>query len=273
MAEQGKKRDDQGTFEQDPFVDRLRPEPSTPPAEVATLEGLAGKSDRDGWARIYFNTSLTYYAEFRREDVAFTEAIPPEQPPMPGLKCTRVGVKKDAVIEYTRSTRARTRRVRSRFAADIRSSEPGATRHLRRLPGDDRRRVPDAAVRMRHRSTCGCHTGRTDCVCPTLDTCRRTVCVGHTCIEVCDTNTCPTVCGATCNTCQTRCNQPTCGGTCNTCRTQCGQATCATCRTQCGQATCNTCRTNCDQATCDTCGIGCRTNNPHVFTCGQCVGP
>ena len=97
---------DKGLFEQDPHVDQLRPEPSAPPSDVVILEGLAGKSDREGWARLYFNRELTYYAEFRREDIVFTEAIPPDQPPMLGLKGTRVGIKKDAVIEYTRTTRA-----------------------------------------------------------------------------------------------------------------------------------------------------------------------
>lgn len=276
MAKQDEKGDSPGNFEQDPFVERLRPEPSSPPAEVATLEGLAGKSDRDGWARVYFNTSLTFYAEFRREDVAYTEAIPPEQPPMKGLKCTRVGVKKDAVVEFTRTTRARASDgldLDVQLAAGRRlAAQPDTFFDCPATIGVE---CPTQPFGCATDQTCGCPTGRTDCVCPTVDTCGKTICIGHTCIDVCVTDdTCVTVCGATCQTCQTRCNQPTCQGTCRTCQTNCGQATCNTCQTRCGQATCNTCRTRCDQATCDTCGIRCPTNNPHVFTCGpQCVEP
>src|SRR5581483_4836735 len=268
MATEGNNDNGQDpSFEQDPYVDRLRPDPSAPPAEVATLEGLAGRSDREGWARLYFNRALNYYAEFRTEDIVYTEPIPPEERPMKGLKCTRVGVRKDAVIEYTRTTRAR---ARDEFELDVRLAPVG------RLPAQPDTffdcpatigiECPTQPFGCATDQTCGCPTGRTDCVCPTVDTCGRTICIGHTCVEVCDTNTCPTVCGQTCQTCQTRCNQPTCQPTCNTCATQCGQATCATCRTQCGQVTCNTCRTLCDQVTCDTCGIRCHTNNPHVFT-------
>jgi hypothetical protein len=263
MAAPGKKRDGGGGFHQDPHVDLLRPDPSSPPAEVAILEGLAGNSDRDGWARVYLSPSLNYYAEIRREDIVYTEPIPPEQPPMKGLKCTRVGVKKDAVIEYTRSTRAR---VRNEFDLDVRLTRP---RQLLAqpdtffdCPATIGVECPTQPFGCASDQTCGCPTGRTDCVCPTVDTCGQTNCIGQTCIEVCDTNTCPTVCGATCNTCQTRCNQPTCQATCNTCRTQCGQVTCNTCQTQCGQETCNTCETRCNQPTC----------NLHVFTCGnQCL--
>ena len=263
-------------WDQDPFVERLRPEPSAAPAEVATLEGLAGKSDREGWARIYFNTSLTFYAEFRREDVAYTEPIPPEQPPMKGLKCTRVAVKKDAVIEFTRTTRARTG---DELDLDV---QLGAARRLVAqpdtffdCPATIGVECPTQPFGCASDQTCGCPTRRSDCVCPTVDTCGRTICIGQTCIDVCETDdTCVTVCGNTCNTCRTKCNQATCQATCRTCATNCGQATCNTCQTRCGQATCNTCRTRCDQATCDTCGIRCRTNNPHVFTCGpQCHEP
>jgi len=117
MANQEGDGGEKGIFEQDPHVEQLRPEPSAPPSDVVILEGLAGKSDREGWGRLYFNRTLTYYAEFRREDIVFTEAIPPEQGPMVGLKATRVGIKKDAVIEYTRTTRAM---VQDEFDLDVR---------------------------------------------------------------------------------------------------------------------------------------------------------
>jgi hypothetical protein len=276
---------EKGLFEQDPHVDQLRPEPSAPPSDVVILEGLAGKSDREGWARLYFNRELTYYAEFRREDIVFTEAIPPDQAPMVGLKATRVGIKKDAVIEYTRSTRAK---AGDEFDLDVQF----ATR-LGRAAQPLQPFTINADCLSQPFGGCNTDPGQTcfDCL-----TQQFTICRGATCVDNCETkwntcdtcqtqcnedtcntcNTCQTQCNQntchTCHTCQTQCNQATCQ-TCNTCQTQCGQATCQTCRTQCGQATCNTCRTRCDQATCDTC-LHCPTFNPHAFTCGpRCTAP
>jgi hypothetical protein len=219
-----------GLFEQDPLVDQLRPEPSAPPSDVVILEGLAGKSDREGWARLYFNRELTYYAEFRREDIVFTEAIPPDQPPMLGLKATRVGIKKDAVIEYTRATRAQ---APDEFDLDV---QLGA--------GQGRAFQPSGVSLLR---------------CPNtgLTNCDQFTC--HTCMTRCDQRTCQVTC-----TCNTQCNQQTC----HTClHTQCDQRTCqvtCTCNTQCNQQTCHTCQTQCHQLTCGTCD----TCNRHVFTCG-----
>ena len=87
---------------QDPFVERRRPDPSQPPEPVRILEGLLGDSDREGYKRLYFTRELDNYAEFRTEDVVFREPIPSEQPPMVGLDTTRVGIRRDAPIEYTR---------------------------------------------------------------------------------------------------------------------------------------------------------------------------
>ena len=271
---------DKGLFEQDPHVEQLRPEPSAPPADVVILEGLAGKSDREGWGRLYFNRTLTYYAEFRREDIVFTEAIPPEQGPMVGLKATRVGIKKDAVIEYTRTTRAAVQDefdldVRLGAAAPQRAAQPNIPNTNFDCPITIGIECPTQPFGCVTDQTCGCQTQQ------------RTECFGRTCVGPCITDdTCRTDCDqatcGTCRTCQTRCNQPTCQATCNTCQTRCNQptcqATCNTCQTQCNQNTCQTCRTNCNQQTCDTCrtdcfGI-CPTNNPHVFTCGpRCVEP
>jgi hypothetical protein len=280
-------------FAQDPHVERLRPDPSAPPAEVAVLVGLAGKSEREDRVRLYLNRALTYYAEFRREDIVYTEPVPPERRPMMGLKATRVGIRRDAVIDYTRSTRARPR---GEFDLDVRLAAPrrrAAVGLLPQQPETWEAECPGPSLF----GPCD-----TDFGCWPQDTVQITICRGATCIETCDTtprfscDTCRTDCGqATCDTCQTRCNQPTCQPTCNTCQTACNQATCNTCgqatcvtcatcqtacnqatcntcQTACNQATCNTCRTACDQATCDTCvGLTCRTCdtcNPHVFTCG-----
>jgi hypothetical protein len=242
-------------FAQDPHVERLRPDPSAPPAEVATLVGLAGKSDRVDRVRLYLNRALTYYAEFRRDDIVYTEPVPPDQPPMLGLKATRVGIRRDAVIEYTRSTRAIPR---DQFDLDVRFAPPlrrGAGRQLPLQPETWEAECPGPSFFDPCDTDFGCGH----------DTVQITLCRGRTCVDVC-TATCRTECGqATCETCRTACNQATCV-TCNTCQTACNQATCVTCntcQTGCNQATCNTCRTACDQRTCD-----CQTLNPHVFTCG-----
>lgn len=243
---------DKGLFEQDPHVDQLRPEPSAPPSDVVVLEGLAGKSDREGWARLYFNRTLTYYAEFRREDIVLTEAIPPAQAPMVGLKATRVGIKKDAVIEYTRTTRARTRDefdLDIRFAAGQgRGAQPNIPPSLWTCPatiGIECPTQPFGCVTELDQ-TCGrCQTQPTEGG-ATCDTCRTDCNTCDTCIRC---QTLQTQCNqATCNTCWTQCG--TCQ-TCNTCQTQCG--TCQTCATKCNQATCGTCRTQCNQRTCDIC--------------------
>jgi hypothetical protein len=242
---------------QDPFVRRLRGDPSQPPPPVRVLEGLLGDSDRPGYHRIYFTREFDSYAEFRGEDVVYREPIPPDQPPFLGLDASRVGLRRDAPVWYTQ---VRTLRPVDEFDLDIRLGPSGGGRRAGALPipppetweaecpGDTWGCSP---------VTFGCGTGRTDCVCPTDNTCRTD----------CNQATCNT-CFATCNTCNTQCGQATCGATCQTCNTRCGQATCNTCNTRCGQATCATCRTKCNQATCDTCGLQCPTNNPHVFTCG-----
>ncbi len=43
MATEERDEGEKGIFEQDPFVEQMRPEPSAPPSEVVVLEGLAGK--------------------------------------------------------------------------------------------------------------------------------------------------------------------------------------------------------------------------------------
>jgi hypothetical protein len=251
---------------QDPFVDKLRPDPSQPPQPAITLSGLIGDSDRAGCRRLYFTRELDYYAEFRNEDVVDTSPIPPEQAPLPGLEATRVTLKRDATIDYTRT---RTAAAADEFDIDVRFGAARAPAIFDQpqtweaeCPGPTWGECPTSFTCV----SCG-------------GTCEITICRGRTCIEVCDTDTCfRTQCGgATCNTCRTACGQATCQPTCQTCQTQCGQATCATCQTACGQATCQTCQTRCGQVTCRTCETRCGgTCNPHVFTCGpnpQCFAP
>jgi len=92
---------------QDPYVERLRPDPSQPPQRVIVLSGLLGDSDRPGYRRLYFNTNLDYFAEFRTEDVVHSERIPSDQAPMLGLDATRVSIRREATINYTWARRAR----------------------------------------------------------------------------------------------------------------------------------------------------------------------
>jgi len=110
---------------QDPFVERLRPDPSRPPEAVRILEGLLGDSDREGYKRLYFTRELDHYAEFRAEDVLFREPIPSEQAPLVGQQATRVGLRREATIEYTR---LRTPRPVDEFDLDVRLGAPRGLR-------------------------------------------------------------------------------------------------------------------------------------------------
>jgi hypothetical protein len=104
---------------QDPYVEKLRPDPSQPPEAVRILEGFLGESDREGYRRLYFTRELDYYLEFRAEDVVFTERIPSDQPPFLGQQATRMGIRRDATIEYART---RAPRPVDEFDLDIRLS-------------------------------------------------------------------------------------------------------------------------------------------------------
>ena len=162
---------------QDPFVEKLRPDPSEPPIQVRVLEGLLGESDRERYRRLYFSRELDNYAEFRHEDVVYSEPIPSEQPPFFGLDATRVGIRRDATIEYTR---VRAPRPVDEFDLDVR---------LGGAPGRE------GALSLGTQATC--------------ETC-QTVCFA-TCQATCQT------CFPTCfPTCRPTC-RPTCGQTCDTC--------------------------------------------------------
>jgi hypothetical protein len=240
----------------DPYVEQARPDPTQPPEPVRTLEGLLGDSDRSGYRRLYFSREFDNYAEFRDEDVVRREPIPADQPPFFGLDATRIHLRRDATVEYTR---VQTPRPVDEFDLDVRLGAVGAAQRL----------APQTWEAECPGPTWGdCPTFFT-CVCG--DTVQITICRGATCIDVNTCDTCARTCFTceTCETCDTQCGQPTCSPTCQTCLTRCNQQTCAptcrTCPTRCNQptcVTCRTCRTRCDQWTCDP------TCNPHVFTCG-----
>jgi hypothetical protein len=207
---------------QDLHVERLRPDPSEPPTPVRVLQGLMGNSDREGYRRLYFNRELNSYAEFRQEEVVFSEPIPPEQHPFVGLDATRVGIRRDAAIEYTRVSAPRPV---DEFDLDVRIRDP-----TRRTPRLKPATWPDATAcggatcgefTCEGATTCGEFTCEVTCGCPpTVATCARcqptvgdatcescatcglgvATCFGHTCgeeISCADWATCIT-CGGTC---------------------------------------------------------------------------
>jgi len=118
---------------QDPYVEKLRPDPSQPPEAVRILEGFLGESDREGYRRLYFTRELDYYMEFRAEDVVFTERIPPDQPPFLGQQATTVGIRRDATIEYART---RAPRPVDEFDLDIRLATAEGFGEFLRRPKD-----------------------------------------------------------------------------------------------------------------------------------------
>ena len=259
----------------DPFVAARINDPAAPPPASFQLAGLLGDSDRDGIRRLYLNTTLDYYVEFKTDDVLAVESVTPDQPPFVGLDATRVTLNRDAQVEYVHSRPA----AADAFNVDAQSGPPGGfgvdtietgtqptaptwtlptdlTDTLPQTPGC----VPDTILRgcFPTRQTmcvsCGiaCITRNITCQVTACNTCRT--CRGATC-ATCDDATCVTCGQATCATCDQAtcqtCQQATCA-TCNNCFTIPGGVTCQTCiAARCwqtiGQATCATCRlTNCN---------------------------
>jgi hypothetical protein len=216
---------------QDPYVERLKPDPSQPAKRVVDLTGLPGNSDRPGYQRLYLTTKLDYYAEFLASDMVHSAAVPLDQSPFPGHEATRVSVARDATIHYIW---ARSPQPVDEFDLDIRLGAPGAAPAAPAL----QTRVPPCTLRD------GCGTDNCTDACPTqINTCPHTGC--PTCAP-----TCPQTCGQTCpQTCATCLLQNTCAGHGTCVNTQCVQAACIF--TQGNQNTCV--HTACQQATCVTC--------------------
>jgi hypothetical protein len=87
----------------DQLVDSLVPDPSQPPTPTVSLLGLLGRSAKEGYWRLYFSTKLNRYAEFKEEDVLHSVKVPRALPPFLGMEATRVWIRADAEIEYTRT--------------------------------------------------------------------------------------------------------------------------------------------------------------------------
>jgi hypothetical protein len=158
---------------QDPIVERLRPDPAQPPEATLTMTGFLGDSDRPGFRRLYFTRDLNFYAEFHSEDVLHTARIPPEESPFRGEEATRVQLRRDATVDYTRSRRALPL---DEFDLDVQFGRAMSVR----LPN-----VPYLTDSCEH----GCYRSAE---------CDPPVVTPGTCAETCET--CQTNCG-TCDTC------------------------------------------------------------------------
>ena len=190
---------------QDPLVERLRPDPAQPPERTRTLQGMLGDSDRSGMRRLYFTAELDVYAEFRTEDVVSVADVPADQPPFLGEQATRVELRRDAAVDFTRTHQ---RRPVDEFDLDVRlAAGAGAIG-----PGG------------------GAATwGEPGCYDTYGFGCQETgTIVTFTCVteygETCGI-TCGPTCGPTCVTCAQTC-LPTCGPTCVTCGATCRPTFC-----------------------------------------------
>jgi hypothetical protein len=156
---------------QDPIVGQLRPDPARPPDPTLRMSGFLGDSDRPGFRRLYFTRDLDYYAEFRVSDVVHLYPIPADEQPFRGEEATRVVLRRNASIDYTRT---RVARPIDEFDLDVR---------LRRLGVE-----PDP-----HFLTAG-----------PADSCFDCPVTPGTCQDTCQT------CVTNCGTCETCVNWPTC---------------------------------------------------------------
>jgi hypothetical protein len=86
--------DHQSPLQQDAVVEKLVPEPASPP-NLKVLIGLLGRSPREGYWRIYVSAYLSEYFEFRSEDVCHHQRLEPDQSVLGG---TIVWVKDTAEI-------------------------------------------------------------------------------------------------------------------------------------------------------------------------------
>jgi hypothetical protein len=142
------------------------------------MTGFLGDSDRPGFRRLYFTRDLTAYAEFRGEDVLHIARIPPEESPFRGEEATRVTLRRDATVDYTRSRRTP---AFDEFDLDVQFGRLMSAR----LPN-----VPYLTDSCEH----GCPPSDLWCERVTPGTCAETC-------QTCDTN---------CGTCETCPNWPGC---------------------------------------------------------------
>lgn len=211
----------EGPFEARPpdsYVRDRVSDPSAIPEPTVSLVGLLGDSDRGGRRRLYFNTTLDYYADFASTDVVSYSTVPANEDPFRGLEATRVDLKRDARVEYTHAVSGSTH---DAFQLAPRQTQSGLDVASHALGDTEMPCVPNTAQNF-------CTV-----LCSLLCTLRLPTAVYTDCRQ----NTCDNTCGATCESCQPTCGQTcvdTCAQTCNTCDgCTYAQTHCVTCRAGC----------------------------------------
>ena len=215
---------DAGGRRQDPRVERLRPDPSQPPARGRSLAGLWGNSDREGLRRLYLTRDLGIYAEFRLDDVLGTDEIPPERSPFLGEQATSVELRHGADVEITH-----VRRVGEvdEFDLDVRFST-GARRAFGTMYASSEGNACVEPGEVISPEPCN-----------------------YSCGWICDTYEGPV--GRGCPGGGVR-QSAECGtGTCVPCHTDLGYTQCGTCDTDVGATRCGTCYTDWYQTNCGGC--------------------
>ncbi|MEV0829998.1 hypothetical protein [Nonomuraea rubra] len=175
---------------QDPIVEKFRPDPAQPPAAVLRMTGFLGDSDRPDHRRLYFTRELDYYAEFHTDDVIDMTTIAGEEEPFQGEEATRVSLRREAAVEFTRT---RTGRALDEFDLDIRFARQGSGECIPGVTDSREHGCPEPTA-----------AGGGDCVTPV------------TCAPTCET--CFTNCGSCYETCRIHTNC----GSCVTCDPWCG---------------------------------------------------
>ncbi|MEU8360464.1 hypothetical protein AB0C27_31095 [Nonomuraea sp. NPDC048882] len=179
------------TRSQDPIVEKFRPDPAQAPTAVLRMTGFLGDSDKPDHRRLYFTRELDYYAEFHTGDVIDMTTVGRHEEPFRGEEATRVVLRRDAMVEFTRT---RTARALDEFDLDIRLGPPRSGSCIPGLTDSREHGCPEPTA-----------AGGGDCVTP------------GTCQPTCET--CPTNCG----TCYETCVGPTNCGSCVTCDAFCGE--------------------------------------------------
>src|SRR5215211_4511987 len=98
MAERRRTRKD---FVEDKIVQNLVPDPGQPPPDAVVLNGFQGKSDRDGFRRLYLDESLSSWVEIPEDEILHVETTPEDE------SGTAIWVKRTAQLE-TKSVRSST---------------------------------------------------------------------------------------------------------------------------------------------------------------------
>ncbi|MCG5218276.1 hypothetical protein [Streptosporangium sp. KLBMP 9127] len=154
------------------------------------MTGFLGDSDRPDCRRLYFTRELDYYMEFHVDDVIDMTTVARQEEPFRGEEATRVSLRRDAAVEFTRT---RTARALDEFDLDVRFGRPRSGQCIPGLTDSHEHGCPEPTA-----------AGGGDCVTP------------GTCMETCQT------CFTNCGSCYETCLIPTNCGSCVTCDPWCG---------------------------------------------------